>query len=210
MRTAVRTVVTVVCLAAGAGLLVLAIDVARWGDAMRDGDVRFVAAPEDRHLWRPAQIVPRRIGRDLLGIEDDLAFRLALRAVRLSRPHVPSLSDPALVILRNESTARLTQILQQSGPNERRSAAANLLGVLSFSDSLYDYENPTKLLANATSRFRQAIDLDPGNADAKHNLELTLARAEEIQLAESGGGANPLPGGKGAKGAGAADPGEGY
>ena len=210
MRRAIRIAVMAGCFVAGAGLFLLAADITRWGDALRDGDIRFVAAPEERGLWHPAEIVPNGIGREVLAIEDDLTFRIALRAVRLSRPHVPSLSDPALVILRNESTARLTEILQASGPTERRSAAANLLGVLSFSDSQYDYENRKKLLASATSRFRQAVDLDPENADAKHNLELTLARSEAIELTESGGGPSPAPGGKGAKGAGTGDPGSGY
>jgi len=198
------------CLVAGAGLFLLAADVARLDRAFRDGDVRFRAAPEERDLWQPAEIVPFGIAPAVLGTEDDLAFRLAIRAVRLSRPHVPSLSDPALVILRNEATARLTVIVQGRGPTGRRSAAANLLGVLSFSDSLYNYDNRETLLKSATGRFRQAVALDPANDEAKHNLELTLARTREIQLTESGGGANPSPGGKGAKGAGTGDVGGGY
>lgn len=200
----------VACVVAGAALLLLAADAARLHGALRDADAQFRWAPEEPDLWRPAEIVPFGIAPAVLGTEDDLAFRLALRAVRLSRPHVPSLSDPAVVILRNEATARLTEVVQQGGPTGRRSAAANLLGVLSFSDSLYDYENRKTLLKSATGRFREAIALDPENDAAKHNLELTLARAESFELSESGGGPNPATGGKGAKGAGTGDPGGGY
>jgi hypothetical protein len=111
---------------------------------------------------------------------------------------------------RNDATAWLTDIVQGDSSDERRSAAANLLGVLSFSDAVADYSNRGRLLASSASRFRQAIALDPENDDAKHNLELTLSRSRGLELAESGGGTNPSPGGKGAKGAGAGEAGSGY
>jgi hypothetical protein len=210
VRRVARVAALVACFVLGAAFLVVASDVLRWDETLRDDDVRWVVAPEEEGLWQPTEVVPYGIAGEALAVDDDVAYRRALRALRLSRPHVPSLSDPAVVLVRNEATARLTGIVQSGAPAERRSRAANLLGVLSFADSLYDQENRRRLLESATSRFRQSIDLDPENGEAKHNLELTLARSEAVELSESGGGASPLPGGQGAKGAGTGDPGSGY
>ena len=82
--------------------------------------------------------------------------------------------------------------------------------MLSFSDAIADFSNRAKLLEAAAGRFRQAIVLDPGNEEAKHNLELTFSRSRGLELSESGGGTNPSPGGKGARGAGAGEAGSGY
>jgi hypothetical protein len=146
----------------------------------------------------------------VLAVDDDILFRRAIRAVRLSHPELPGFSDPSYVLNRNEATAWLTDIVQKDEDFRRKSAAANLLGVLSFADAIADYTNRGKLLASSTGRFRQAIAFDPGNDEAKFNLELTLSRSKGLELTEAGGGTNPSPGGKGAKGAGAGDPGSGY
>ena len=123
---------------------------------------------------------------------------------------MPGFSDPSYVVHRNEATAWLTDIVQKDDDAKRQSAAANLLGVLSFADAVADYTNRGRLLEGATGRFRQAINLDPANDEAKHNLEQSLSRARGLELSEAGGGNAPWPGGKGAKGAGAGDPGSGY
>ena len=161
-------------------------------------------------LWQPAQAVPGGLARRLLGVDDDLLIRRAIRGVRLSHPEMPGITDPAYIASRNEATAWLTDIVQGDDEPARRSRAANLLGTLSFADAISDYENRGKLLASAAGRFRQAIALDPGNAEAKFNLETALSTARGLDLSESGGGTNPSPGGEGSRGAGAGDPGRGY
>lgn len=214
MRETVRkhalTVVGVAaCLVVAIAAFVLALDVAATSAALRDDDVRYRAEPQAT-LWSPARVLPGGIADSLLGVEDDVLFRRALRATLLSHPETPGFSDPSYVVNRNDATAWLTDIVQGDSSDERRSAAANLLGVLSFSDAVADYSNRGRLLASAASRFRQAIAFDPENDEAKHNLELTLSRSRGLELAESGGGTNPSPGGKGAKGAGAGEAGSGY
>ena len=199
----------IACLLAGAALLALAVDTARSQDALANGDVRYRGTPEG-DLWNTDSLLPAGVARLVLGTEDDLAYRHAVQAFRLSHPETPGISDPNLVVFRNEATAELTHVLQHAKDPGRRSAAANLLGVLSYSDAVYDYTNRGRFIANASRRFQQAIGFDPANADAKYNLELTLALAKGIGLTESGGGTNPSPGGKGSKGAGAGDPGSGY
>jgi hypothetical protein len=199
----------VACLVAGTALFMLALDVARLRGAMPSDDVRYRAAPGER-LWEPTEVVPGGLARRLLQVEDDIRFRRAIRGVRLSHPEMPGFSDPSYVVHRNEATAWLTDIVQGNDSRSRRSAAANLLGVLSFADAIADYTNRGKLLEGATGRFRQAISLDAGNDEAKYNLELTLSRSRGLELTEAGGGTSPSPGGKGARGAGAGDPGSGY
>jgi hypothetical protein len=197
------------CFVAGLLLLLLAADATRWSDALAADDVRYRDAPEAK-LWEPARAVPVGVVRVALGVNDDVAFRRALRAFRLSHPEAPGISDPNLVVSRNEATAQLTDIVEHAKSPWRRSTAANLLGVLSYSDAINDYTNRERLITNAASRFQQAIAFDPGNDDAKYNLQLALALSRGLGLTESGGGTNPSPGGKGSKGAGAGDPGSGY
>lgn len=200
---------SLVCIVVGAALVVLASDVARWQDALRSSDARYRNRPA-AELWAPATVAPRGLTKAVLGLGGDVDYRFAVRALRLSRPETPGISDPAVVVERNEATARLTDIVKNGNDAERRSLAANLLGVLSYSDAIADYTNRSRLVAAAAGRFRQAIAIDPGNEDAKHNLELALSLARGISLSESGGGTNPSPGGQGSKGAGAGDPGSGY
>jgi hypothetical protein len=196
------------CFVVGLVLLVLALDVARLRSALTEDDARYRAAPADP-LWQSEEVVPGAAGR-ILGVRDDILFRRALRGVRLSHPEMPGFSDPSYVVHRNEATAWLTDVIHQDDDAARKSRAANLLGVLSFADAIADYTNRVKLLESAAGRFRQAIALDPANDEAKYNLELTLSRSRGLELTEAGGGNAPSPGGKGAKGAGAGDPGSGY
>lgn len=197
------------CVAGGVAALVLAADVAAVRQALADDDVRYRTAPE-QELWAADELVPGGVARSLIGVRDDLLFRRALRAVRLSHPEVPGFSDPAYVLHRNDASAWLVDVVQKDERLERRSAAANLLGVLSFADAIADYQNRAKLLEAAGGRFRQAISFDATNEEAKVNLELTLSRTLDFELSEAGGGTDPSPGGRGSKGAGAGDPGSGY
>lgn len=208
-RIALPVAVVAACLVGAVFAFVLALDVAATSAALRDDDVRYRALPEEP-LWTPRQLVPGGLAETLVGVDDDLLFRRALRATRLSHPEMPGFSDPSYVVNRNDASAWLTDIVQSDSSTERKSAAANLLGVLSFSDAIADFSNRGKLLEAAAGRFRQAIVLDPGNEEAKHNLELTFSRSRGLELSESGGGTNPSPGGKGAKGAGAGEAGSGY
>lgn len=210
MRANARWIAVVLaCLVAATVSLLLAADVAALRSTLRDNDVHYRALPE-QSVWEPGEVVPGAAARRLLGVRDDILFRRALRGVRLSHPEMPGFSDPSYVVHRNDATAWLTDILQGDDTATRKSAAANLLGILSFADAIADYTNRVRLLRSSAERFRQAIALDPGNEDAKHNLELALSRADGLEISEAGGGTNPSPGGKGSKGAGAGDAGTGY
>ena len=152
----------------------------------------------------------------LLGIEDDVAFRNGLRTVRIGRLSDPTVSDPRLAILRTDASVRLESVALRDPHPERRAAAANLLGVLSI--VAFNAQGAggggapdrSELLLNAVASFRQAIELDPTNADAKFNLEALLQRGAGILPTEAAGGKEPQAGGRGSRGAGAGEPGSGY
>jgi hypothetical protein len=200
----------VVCLALAAGLAILAVDVARWRDALPAGDVRYRVEPEDGDPWTPSTVAPVGVSRALLGVADDVEFRRALRAIRVARLDEATISDPHVALLRNEAQARLEAVASGDDSLPRRSRAAGLLGVLGLARLAAETQDPAAALEAAVLNLRRALTLDPENDEAKFNLELALQRARGVQITEAGGGADPSPGGSGAEGAGAGEPGSGY
>jgi hypothetical protein len=200
----------VLCLALATLFVLLAVDIGRWSDAMAADDVRYRAEPESEDLWQPDTVLPFGVAKRVLGTGDDVAFREAVRALRLSRLDLGITSDPELALRRGEARARLQQVAGEDGDPVRRSRAMNLIGVIGFASSLTEARDQAAFVADAVAAFQTAIELDPDNREAKANLELALQRGRTIQPTESGGGPNPSPGGSGAKGAGAGDPGSGY
>jgi hypothetical protein len=211
LTTRVATAVgALVCLVLAAGLALLAADVARERDALVAGDVRYRVAPEDPELWTAEARVPFPTAAALLGIEDDVAFRRALRALAAARLDDPIVSDPELAISRNEAQARLEGVVTGGGDHVTRSRAAGLLGVLGLSRFVSETEGRGPLLSSTIASLQLAIGLDPENGEAKYNLESALQRGGGLELTEGSAGSDPAPGGSGAKGAGASEPGSGY
>ena len=208
MSRAATVVGAIVCLTLAAGLLLLARDVTRLRDAASAGDVRYRVAPAERDLWQPAQTTPFGTADRLLGVEDDVAFRRALRSLRLAGIEEPTVSDPRLALLRSDARARLAAVAERDPDAARQSRAIELLGVLSFASAISEAQASQPLFEDAIARFRRAIAVDPTNDEAKLNLEVALVR--DAEAGESAGGERPRPGGEGAAGAGATEPGSGY
>lgn len=205
-------VAAVICLLLAIGLALLALDVSRSEAALTQGDVDYSVTPEEASLWRATKIVPRDLAARLLGTNDDVDLRRAVRSLRLARLDDPSvsISDPAIALSRNEAQARLDAFVASDASAADKSRAAGLLGVIGIWRLVYETQDRTAALATAVSNLQLAILLDPSNDDAKYNLELALQRARGLQLTEGAGGQNPSPGGSGSSGAGAGDPGTGY
>jgi hypothetical protein len=197
-------------LALAVALAFLATDVSRWPGALEAGDARYRTDPDEPGLWRPTELAPRRLARDLLGVDDDLAYRRAVQGLRVARLEGPTVTDPNLSLLRSDAQARLLEIMESEGDSRRRSQAANLMGVVALVSLVAEERDRAVLFATAIRSFRRAIALDPANEDAKYNLELSLQRGRELQLSEAAGGRDPAPGGRGQRGAGTGDPGSGY
>ena len=202
----------VVCLGLAVVLGLVALDVTRSRDALASGDVAYRISPEQTDLWRFSTLVPFDLADSLLGTEDDVELRRAVRSVRLARLDDPtaSVSDPQLALLRNDAQARLDALVAASKDPKTRSRAAGLLGVIGLARLVSETQDRVALLSSTVANLQLAIALDSSNDDAKYNLELALQRSRGIQLTEGAGGQNPSPGGSGSSGAGAGDPGTGY
>lgn len=202
----------VICLALAVGLGLLALDVSRTRDALVQGDVEYLVTPQKADIWNADTVIPRDLAVRMIGTEDDVELRRAVRAVLLARLTDPSvsISDPAIALLRNAAQARLDYIVASDASPADRSRAAGLLGVLGLARLIAETQDRVAALSSTVANLQLAIELDPSNHDAKYNLELALQRSRGIQLTEGAGGQNPSPGGSGSSGAGAGDPGSGY
>lgn len=206
MTRIVRALGAVACLAAAALLLLFALDARDWGKRMATDDLRFDASPLPAKLWRPGEVAPFGLARGVLGIDDDVQYRRAVRLFRLGRP-LENLTARSFESLRAEAQVALGDVEQGGNDRARRSQAANLLGVLDLSLAVRDSTLATTFLADAIGSFREAMALDDSNADARFNLEYALyeLRSGEDQLPK--GTERPgQPGGRAAL----AKPGRGY
>jgi hypothetical protein len=170
-----RLVLAGAALVAAAFLAVLALDVGRWEQTVTRDDLRFEKTPSRFDLWRRDEILPFGVAREVLALEDDLAYRRAVRTFWRSQPRAGVQVGPKAVVLRARAQLLLERIANTDPDRRRRSDAANLLGVLSTSAQRFDVGNRgPKLLERAVTNFRNAVKLDPSNEDAKYNLELFL------------------------------------
>jgi hypothetical protein len=201
---------TLVCLALAALLVIFAVDVLRWRDALGADDVRYREAPSDRDLWNPDAVLPLAAARDGLGVEDDLEFRWAVRALRLGRLADTRTSETKVLLQRAEAQARLEAIAAGGDDPERRSRAMTLLGVLFLATPVTDSGEQAAALKAAVTNLQKAIALNPDNGDAKFNLEFAL-RQRSAGLSLRGGAApNPAGSPNTSKGAATGSAGSGY
>jgi hypothetical protein len=206
MTRIVRVLGAVACLAAAALLLLFAVDARDWGKRIATDDLRFDANPSPTNLWRPVEVAPFGLARGVLGIDDDVQYRRAVRLFRLGRP-LENLTARSFESLRAQAQVALADVEQGGNDRARRSQAANLLGVLDLSLAVRDSTLATTFLADAIGSFRDAMALDDSNADARFNLEYALyeLKSGEDQLPK--GTERPgQPGGRAAL----AKPGRGY
>ncbi len=205
MRAGIRLGGAAVCFAAAVLLVLLALDAHAWSSRFPADDLRYRHDASASGLWRVHDLSPARVDRAVLGIDDDVSYRHALRDFRLARA-------TELVGGRLEMTNRVQALIDLTGvvnsriDPARRAQAENLLGVLGFGISSQDVGQRETFFNNGLSAPRAAIALDPTNDDAPFNLEYALDQLvgpgqQQIQ----GSGVN---GGKGS--AGHKPPGHGY
>jgi hypothetical protein len=202
----VTRALSVAALAGSVLLAVFAGDILRWRDDLEAHDVRFLAAPAQVRYAAPDTRIPRGAAELALGAGDDVAFRRRLESFARIRPG--TVFTPQLLALRAETQLGLADLARRDGAAARRSRAANMMGVLALDESLAprDAAALANLIAGAIGSFRNGVELDPGNADAKTNLELALriARASTLSGDAPEGGRNE------GDEAGVGQPGSGY
>ena len=199
-----------VCLVLGIFLILLATDVLRWSSDLQASDVRYRATPSARGLWQIDALVPGDPGRSLLGIDDDLALRKAVRSLQLSRLSSRAHFKPQLIVQRADAEARLQTLASGGGDRKQRSRAAELLGVLQLASPTNNPQQRSAFLLKAVANLQKAIQLDPSNDEAKYNLEVVLRRRAGVQTVQGGPTPNPSSGQGQSRGAATGPPGKGY
>jgi hypothetical protein len=201
-----RLLVAAILLVLAAGALLLAGDVRSWEDSLARGDARLAEAPATAR-WQADMRLPADPAGRLLALADDLALRRSIRAFRVAE-RTPRAFDGGLQRTRARSAAEAALAdVAAGGPAQSASLAQNLFGVLVYRTGRV--ADGTTGEERSVAAFETAVRLDPGNADAKYNLELLLQRARPTGTHECPGtGSGPR--GTGRRGAGAGTPGRGY
>jgi hypothetical protein len=210
VRRAAVVAGAVACLLLATFVVLLAADVWRWRDALRSDDGRYRSAPSSGDLWDPASFVPLALARNSLGVDDDLAFRRAVRAMRLGNLEDAQAFDTEVLLQRADAQTRLAAIAESERDPQRRSRAMTLLGVLLLATPVPTVEEQAAALKAAITNLQTAIELDPENSDAKFNLEFALRQRSAGLAARGGSSPNPLGNPNRSRGAATGSAGSGY
>lgn len=169
----------------GIVLLLLALDVARAERRLDGDDARFLAQPRIAGYWRDDGVLPFGAGRQVLGVEDDVALRRAVHRFWLGRPGDGLTPTPARLAERARAQAQLSEVESDAGTGA--SQTATLLGVLALLTPP-DQAERSQVVRAASAAFRRAVVLDPANHDAKFNLESLLQLVNDERNRGQGGG----------------------
>lgn len=189
-------------------LVVMAADLLRWERELDRGDASFASGASIRAArWEPQTTLPGGMSRALLAVEDDLAYRGAIRRFWLSGPREP-IREFSDVTRRTGAEREVARVGEADSNRERRAQLAILRGALLLEEARSSPVQREVFVRRAITEFTRAAELDPGNEDALYDLELALRLLRQAG-SDSGEGQNarsPLP----APGAGAATSGGGF
>lgn len=189
-------------------IALLAADVRAQGDALGAGDVRYASKP-GKATWRTSSLLPAGAAGALLGIDDDVAAREALRRFRATAFRRGRLDNATEIAAARADAEVALAAVARSGDPAKASQALTLLGVLAFGDFARSGRNSAGLAQAAISYFDGAVRLDPTNEAAKYDLELAL-RSLAARGVRIGPGSGTGIGPSGHHGGGGAVPGHGY
>jgi hypothetical protein len=215
-RGALELTAGVVGLAVAVVILFAMADVRRWQRALVRGDARFqvmhAASSEFGETtvppvarWKGPHGAVAAATKDLIGLGDDLEFRRALAVYRSANPNPNEQaqfgSDPELPARRIRAQQALTAVSKTAPDSRTRSRATNMLGILAKTGPTpNDPAEERNQILTAIGLFRSAIKLDPGNADAKFNLELLLQDPQTQGFVGTSPNGNPDAGKRGGSG----------
>lgn len=196
-----------VCVVLAVALSVLAVDVLRAPRQVTADDTAFAGAPlRLRNGWDDVSFLPGGITGDLLGLDDDLAYRRVIALYALTDPRRVQITTPEQEALRGAAVRELASERRKQSDAKRRAQLLNMHGALTMGRFSADARERDANLKESISSFQTALTLDPGHADAKYNLELALRAAEPGQLA----GQNPDRGAARGRRSGTGRAGSGY
>ena len=190
-------------------LLALAFGVARLAADVRGWERMFAADDATPGAtWTASTRIPGRAAELLLGVEDDVASRRAIRRYRQT-VSVRARLDNALGATAERAAAETALAAIANGVGARASQAATLLGILTVGDLARGGGRDSSQAETAIGNFQSAVRADPSNDLAKFDLELAL-RELEAHGVRVGPGTGTGTGANGRKGAGSGTPGAGY
>lgn len=176
-------IVAVLCVLVALTLVVLAIDVLRLPGKLEGGDVRFDAAPRRAVTpWSRLDLVRGWPAARLLDVSDDLAYRRTMKKFVSVQPGRTVVFGPKLENLRGIVLRDLTTGSAQDSNPRRRSQYMNLSAAMMLEQYAGSPTERDALLRRAIYLLRDAVYVDPENADAKVNLELALRDAKAVNL----------------------------
>ncbi len=192
-----------VCAAAAVLVAVLARDIGRQQTAIRAGDVAATGTPAAGDPWALDEALPFSPARNLLGVADDLAYRRAALLFRRAYTRDPELEQsPDGAAARLVAETALAHEIRTDSNRTRASAASNLLGILAFVDAAAAATGDNSV-ERSVFEFQDAIRRDPGNEQAKANLELSYRQGslpqsvrgrEQLQRSAHAGASASAPG----------------
>jgi hypothetical protein len=208
MRRAAGWFAVLGALALAAVLTALAVDVLRWRGHLEEADLRRASAPANTDLWLADTVLPSDPARDLLALEDDVAFRAALQRFRLGRPGFAPRNQGELAV-RAQADLQLSDVALADPSDGVKSRAETLRGILALEEARLDSTTASTALRRSLALLRRAIRLDDSNSDAKYDLELVI-RLIRTGEEESPGSQSRQRGGRQGQGAGSSRPGSGF
>lgn len=187
----------VVAIPVALALAVVAVDLLRTPSALAADDTRFESAPmRQRNLWKVG-FLPGLASERLLGLEDDVFHRQILGLyLRVEPGEVDYEGFPELESARAKAQYEITRLSQEEPDPKRRSRMLTMYGVLMLDTNARTEEEREDNIRKAVSAFRNAIELDPDNDDAKTNLEGVLSREGAVVFAAANAPTRDRAGGK--------------
>jgi hypothetical protein len=169
-------IVAALALLAAIVLAAVAVDVLRTPDQVASHDRRFHAAPmRQAGLW-DVGFMPDDGSEKLLGLEDDVFFReLSGLYLKIEPGKIDYQGFPERESLRAKVQFELTRLSREEADPVRQSRLLTLYGVMNLDSRPLDERERESMIQKSVSAFRNAIDLDPSNVDAKTNLEAALS-----------------------------------
>jgi hypothetical protein len=168
-------------------LVALAIDVQRSAGELSRADLAFELSGSTD--WDDPGSMPMHVGRRMLGVGDDLAFRRAAERYETSRADsTQAASSLGVARASREAERSLDPIASRDRDRRRRASAANLLGILAFEAARQNPEAAVTLRERSLDQFRAALRANPNDGAAKFNLELAFALSGQGGIGTRGNG----------------------
>ena len=179
-RSALRPVAAVLAVAVAALLALLAVDVLLAPGRIAREDASFYGAPNRQTApWDSIDLLPWKPAEHVLGLGDDLRYRQTISLFERSHVVLAGPNQPLLEALRGKAVLEVADQARFQSDPRRKAQLLNINGASTFSRySAFSAFDKERLLREALGDFRNAVRLDPTNADARANLELALRAAK--------------------------------